>query len=240
MRHRRSILSVTLGALVVVLAAPAVPAYEAGPVTDGGTIQGTLVYHGPVPTRKIIPTKDREVCGAIRDVPQVRVGPDKGVEHGIVYLRKVARGKAWPEPATTPVIDNVKCEFVPPVQVIRVGDVEIVNSDPVLHNTRGFVGRLGIFNVALPTQGQRVTRPVRRPGLVRLDCDAHGWMEGWMLVADNPYHAVTGPDGTFTMTDVPPGTYTLVGWQAWTGEVEVPVTVKAKEVVPVTVELKKK
>lgn len=240
MRCRRSVLSLALSALAVAPAAPAAEAYEAVEVRDGGAIEGKLVYHGTVPTRKIIPTKDKEICGAIRDVPQVLVGPDKGVENGIVYLKKVEKGKAWEKAAKTPVIDNVKCEFQPPIQVVPAGDVEIVNSDPVLHNTRGFVGRLGVFNVALPIQGQRVTRTLKRTGLVRLDCDAHGWMEGWMLVAENPYHAVTAKDGSFTIKDVPSGSYTLVGWQAYTGEVEVPVTVKPKEVVSVTVELKRK
>jgi hypothetical protein len=64
-------------------------------------------------------------------------------------------------------------------------------------------------------------------------------MRGWVYVADNPYYALTAKDGAFTIKDVPPGSYTLVGWQEYTGPVEIPVTVKAKEVVPVTMELKK-
>ena len=72
-----------------------------------------------------------------------------------------------------------------------------------------------------------------------MECDAHGWMLGWVYVADNPYYAVTAKDGTFTIKDVPPGSYTLVTWQEYAGEVEIPVVVKAKEVMPVTVELKK-
>src|SRR2546430_13300017 len=76
-------------------------------------------------------------------------------------------------------------------------------------------------------------------GIVRVECDAHGWMLGWVYAADTPYYALTAKDGTFTIKDVPPGSYTLVAWQEYTGEAEIPVTVKAKEVVPVTVELKK-
>jgi hypothetical protein len=64
-------------------------------------------------------------------------------------------------------------------------------------------------------------------------------MLGWVYVADNPYYAVSAKDGTFTLTSVPPGSYTLVAWQEYTGAVEIPVTVKAKEVASVTVELKK-
>jgi hypothetical protein len=62
-------------------------------------------------------------------------------------------------------------------------------------------------------------------------------MLGWIYVADNPYAAVTAPDGTFTITNVPPGAYTLVVWQEYIGLTEIPVTVKAKEVVSVQIEL---
>ena len=98
---------------------------------------------------------------------------------------------------------------------------------------------LTAFNVALPNQNQRIKRQLKKSGLVRVECDAHGWMLGWVYVADNPYYAVTATDGTFTLANVPPGSYTLVTWQEYAGEAETPVSVKAKEVVPVTVELKK-
>jgi hypothetical protein len=64
-------------------------------------------------------------------------------------------------------------------------------------------------------------------------------MEGWIYVVDNPYYAVTGADGTFSIADVPPGNYTLVVWQEHTGAAEMPVTVKAKDTVQVPIELKK-
>lgn len=226
--------------LAAALVTPA-GAYEAITVTDGGTITGKVVLAGtPPPKRKVVPTKDREVCGSgVREVEQIVVGGDRAVQEAVVYLKAVEKGKAWRKPAKAPAIDNVKCDFRPHVQVVPAGDLEIVNSDPVLHNTHGFLGKVTVFNVALPNQGQRITRALKRTGLVRVECDAHGWMLGWIHVADNPYHAVTGKDGAFTLTDVPPGSYTLVAWQSWTGAVEVPVTVKAKEVTTVPVELKK-
>jgi hypothetical protein len=227
-------------AMAAGLAGPA-QGYEAVAVADGGTLKGKVVFtDSPPPKRKVILTKDREVCGSgVREVDQIRLGPDQGVQDAVVYLKDVGKGKAWGKPAATPAIDNVKCDFKPHVQVIAAGDFEIVNSDPVLHNTHGFYGRITAFNVALPNQGQRIKKPLRRGGLVRVECDAHGWMLGWVYVASNPYYAVTAKDGTFTINDIPPGSYTLVGWQEYAGEVEMPLTVKAKEVATVTVDLKK-
>jgi len=89
-------------------------------------------------------------------------------------------------------------------------------------------------------KGQRVEKPLTKPGMTRIECDTHGWMLAWVYAADNPYYAVTAKDGTFSIADVPPGSYTLVAWQESTGEMEVPVTVKAKEAVQLPIELKKK
>ena len=74
---------------------------------------------------------------------------------------------------------------------------------------------------------------------VRVDCDAHGWMEGWIYVVDNPYYAVTGADGKFSITDVPPGDYKLVAVQPFTGPIEMPVKVTAGQPSKLEIELKK-
>lgn len=225
-------------ALLAALALPAA-AYEVVTVSDGGTIRGKVVYNGSVPTRKIIPTKDRATCGGTRDEPEVVVGPDKGVQDAIVYLKDVQKGKAFQKPAKPPEIVNKDCVFVPRVQALPVGTIVIVNSDPVMHNTHGFHGKATVFNVALPMKGQRIEKPLKKPGIVRVECDAHGWMLAWILAAENPYYAVTKQDGTFTIGDVPPGEYKLVAWHEYTGELEVPVTVKAKETAQTNLELKK-
>jgi hypothetical protein len=226
---------------LVSAAAGSAVAYEAVTVSDGGTIKGKVTFAGAPPSKKkIIPTKDKEACGSgVREVDQITVGADKGVQDAIVYLKKVDKGKAWEKRAKPPAIDNVKCDFAPHVQAMPAGDLEIVNSDPVLHNTHGFLDKLTVFNVALPNQGQKIAKPLKRSGMVRVECDAHGWMLGWVFVADNPYYAVSAKDGSFTIGNVPPGSYTLVAWQEYTGALELPVTVKAREDASVTVELKK-
>jgi len=223
----------------LVLATAASHAYEASPVANGGVIQGKVVYQGRVPVKKIIPTKDREVCGGPRDEPEIMVGPGNGVQDAVVYLKAVAKGKAWGKPDKTPAIDNHNCRFEPPIQVIRTGNIDIHNSDPVLHNTHGFYGRRTAFNVALPEKGNKLTRELPRPGMVRVECDAHGWMLAHVFVAENPYYALTGKDGSFSISDVPPGDYTLVATQKFTGDSETAVTVKPGETVKLSVELKK-
>lgn len=228
----------------LVLLAGAFPAagwsYEETQVVSGGAIKGKVTYAGSVPMRKVIPTKDQEICGGVRDVPQIILGPENSVAEAIVYLKDVQKGKRWDKPKKKPTITNRKCNFEPHVQVMKAGtNLTIHNSDPVLHNTHGFLIKATVFNVAMPKQDMSVERPIRKPGIIRVECDAHGWMLGWVYAAENPYYAMTGKDGTFSITDVPPGNYTLVVWQEHTGAVEMPVVVKAKETTSVPVALKK-
>jgi hypothetical protein len=215
-------------------------AYEEGPVSGGGTIKGKVTYQGEIPMRKIIPTKDMEICGGIREDPQIIIGSGKGVQDAIAYLKEIPKGKKWSKPAKTPTLTNHNCRFEPHVQVIPLGmNVAIHNSDPVLHNTHGFLIKSTVFNVAMPKQGMSIEKPLKKPGIIRVECDSHGWMLGWIYVADNPYYAVTGKDGTFSLGDVPPGNYTLVIWQEYMGSKEMPVTVKANETAAVQFELTK-
>ena len=224
-----------------------VSAYKETSVSNGGIISGKVVFNGRVPKRTIIPTRDKSVCGGMRKEPKILVGPDKGVAEGVVYLKKVKKGKPWPkESLEVPVLNQEKCRFSPRVQVMRKGKIAIVNSDPVLHNTHGYLcKKMGkqckrtVFNLALPNQGQRIEKTMKRPGTVKVDCDAHGWMLGWMQVVDNPYYAITGADGNFSIPQVPPGKYTLVAFQGYTGGIEIPIVVKANQELKITAELKK-
>jgi len=215
-------------------------AYEAGAVSGGGSITGKVIYNGDVQTKKIIPTKDVETCGQPREEPLIEVAADKAVQNVAVYLVDVSKGKAWPAESKPPELDNLKCRFVPEVSIIRAGPLTVVNSDPVLHNTHGYYGKRTAFNMALPNKDQRIPTSLDRAGTVRVDCDAHGWMEGWIYVVDNPYYALTGADGKFNITDVPPGTYKLVAIQSFTGPVEQTVKVESGKPTNLTIELKKK
>lgn len=218
----------------------AAQAYDVGDVTGGGSIEGKIVFNGAVTTRKIIPTKDNEICGAPREEPVIKVGPDKGVEEAVVYLVGVPKGKAWPAPGKKPTLDNHNCRFEPEVQVIQAGPLDVVNKDPVLHNTHGYYGKRTAFNMALPNKDQTIPTELTRAGAVRVDCDAHGWMEGWIYVVDNPYYALTGADGTFKITDVPPGEYDLVAVQSSMPPIQQKVTVEAGKPAQLSIELKKK
>ncbi len=234
-----SAFAITAAAITAALTGTPAFAYDVAAVSGGGSIEGQVIYKGPVQTRKIIPNKDVDVCGGIRDEALIEVGPNQEVQNAAVYLVGVAKGKAWPPASKPPELDNIKCEFVPHVQVIPAGKLDVVNKDPVLHNSHGYYGKRTAFNMAQPNEGQVIPADLSRAGIVRVDCDVHGWMEGWVYVVDNPYYAITGADGKFSITDVPPGTYKLVAVQSVTGPNEQTVTVTAGKPTNLTIELKK-
>ena len=214
--------------------------YQEVAVSDGGAIQGKVVYNGSIKKKTVLPTKDKRVCGKVRKEPLILVGDGGAVKDSVVFLKGVESGKAWPEMLTkVPVLDQKGCRFEPHVQVARQGSLDIINSDPVLHNTHGYYGKRTAFNVALPEKDQKVTKVLKSPGTVKVDCDAHGWMLGWVQVVDNPYFFQTGDDGTFSIADVPPGDYTLVAWQEWIGQIEIPVSVAAGETTELDIDLTK-
>jgi plastocyanin len=205
---------VMVAILVVALAAPAAQAaYEAVEVTDGGSLTGVVRFAGIPPLlAPLAVNKNRELCGEQKPSEALVVGPEGGVRGSVILIEGVTRGK---KATGEVVLDNHKCLFVSHVSAVALGDrVRVRNSDTILHNTHGFMGKPTLFNLALPNKDQviDITRRLRKPGVVRILCDAHPHMSAWMVVHDSPYVAVTDERGAFKIDDIPPGTYRVTMW----------------------------
>lgn len=208
-------MTAALVAAAALLAAAPARAYEVTRVQDGGTLTGTVRFAGPPPKLDPIPVnKNRDVCGDHKPSEALVLAADGRVKGSVILIEGVARGK----PGTGDVIlDNHQCLFVAHVTAVAPGDrVRVKNSDPVLHNTHGFLGRPTVFNLALPTKDQLidVTKRLQKPGVIRVLCDAHPHMSAWMIVHDSPYVAVTDDKGHYRITDIPPGAYKVTMWHA--------------------------
>lgn len=215
MRRFRALAAMTL---LVALGSDLALGYEAAEVKDGGTLTGTVKFLGEPPKQAPIPVKkNRDLCGETVPSEAMVLGPDKGVKHAVVWIEGITKGKK-PDP-TEVVLDNVKCLFAPHAGAVAIGGKAAVkNSDPILHNTHGFLERVTVFNLALPNQGQviDITRRLKKPGVVEILCDAHTHMRGWLVVRSDPYFAVTDASGAFKITDIPPGKHAVVVWhESW-------------------------
>ncbi len=207
---------------------------EVEEVRDGGVVHGFVRFAGEPPPAKTIPiTKDQEVCGGgNRVVEEVKVS-DGALQNVVVYLEEVEAGKGWSIPDDGVVLDQLGCRFIPEVVVIPKGEpLVILNSDPVLHNIHAREimrrGHRTIFNLGQPDQDSRLTQRVRlrRSNYAELECDAHEFMQAWMLVVDNPYYAKVDQAGAFSVAEIPPGTYIVKAWHPTLGTQEQEVTIE--------------
>jgi len=215
--------------------------YEAITVSDGGTIVGEVKYAGDPPApEKIDVTKDANICGADPKVsPTLVVGANKGIKDVVASLPSIQKGKALGKPEKPPVLDQKSCEYHPYAQIIPVNTtVEITNSDDVLHNIKTRGGSKTSFNIAQPKFKRKLTVEFKNPEIVQVECNVHGWMNAIIVVEDNPYDALTDANGSFKITDVPPGKYTVKVWHSKLGEQTKEVTVGPKEEVKVAFEMK--
>ncbi len=222
-------------AMLTINAAQAARKYEEIQVTDGGTISGkVLLGNAKVESETFPITKDHVSCGTgTRTVEWVRTNGDALLDV-VVYLENMDAGKPFPDESKSIIVDQVNCHFKPYLQVMANGaDVTAVNSDANWHSVHiyGMVKdkRRTLYNYSQPQSIVGITKQIklRRGNALKFECDAHDYMHAWVFVTRNPYYAVVDKNGTFTITDVPPGTYAVKSWHGRLGEQELTVEIEA-------------
>lgn len=234
---RRITRAFSIAAAIGILAGAAAdrPPAANGGLPPGGSIAGTVTVKSARTAPALRVTKDTEYCG--RELPSeaLLVNPEGGLANAVVYLQGTPAASAPGAGAgATLTLRNDKCAFVPHVQAaVAGGSLTLTNEDPLMHNVHLFLRTDGqrrtLMNLALPAGVPRLdaSRAVRRPGVIEVRCDAHAWMSAWILVFEHPYFAVTDARGSFTIPNVPPGTYTLKVWHETLGELSSEVTAKS-------------
>jgi len=208
-------------------------------------IKGTVTVEGQVPENVPIKMNADPVCAREVTTPQMMetyvVGPGgKTLGNVFVYV-KDGLGDLKFDPPTTPVtVDQKGCRYHPHVFGIQVGQpLEIVNSDPTLHNIHAVAKNNREFNNGQPLQNMKTTHTFTTPEvMVPFKCDVHGWMNAYVGVLPHPFFAVTDPGGTFSLKSLPPGTYTIEAWHEKLGTQTQTVTVGAKESKDITFNFK--
>ena len=197
-----------------------------GGVQATGSITGIVTMDNPPTSSTLEVNADQAVCGETLPDEEIIADAAGHVANAVVRVA----GVPWPANVTPPTINNAGCQFVPHVQIAPTrSQLEITSEDDTLHSTHSYDDRSRTgFNIAMPFAGLTVTRPLRRPGVVRVECDSHAWMRGWIVVS-NDLGAVSGVDGSFTIEGVPPGTHELSIWHERLGGQAQIVTVIAGE-----------
>ena len=131
-----------------------------------------------------------------------------------------------------------ECVYTPRVALSPAGqELTIANSDGILHNIHTYSTKNPSFNKAQPKFKKELKETFVHFEIIKVSCDVHGWINGWVVVYDHLYYASTDAQGVFTITDVPPGDYEVQFWYETLGEATQKVTARANEEAKVSVEM---
>jgi hypothetical protein len=219
-------------------AATAAPAGggAAAPVSaDAATITGSVKLQTAPPKMPPLQMAADPYClaqhkGAPALDEEVVAGPAGELANVFVYVKNVSGNFAPPSSPAT--IDQKGCQYHPHVIALQVGQpLQIKNSDATLHNIHALPTVNPQFNEGQPVQGMVSTKKFDKPEVTpfKVKCDVHGWMKAYMAVMSHPFYSVSQSNGTFTISNLPPGNYTIVAWHEKYGQQEQQVSVGAKE-----------
>ena len=205
--------------------------------STAGDLKGTVTLTGAAPKNEPIRMNADPICvkQTQSQGPQSQetfvVSGDGKLANVFVYVKDGLGNYVYDPPSGGAKLDQHGCRYTPHVFGVRVGQtIEIINSDPTLHNIHAMPKANPEFNNGQPIQGMKMNHTFKaKEVMVPFKCDVHGWMNAYVGVLDHPYFAVSKEDGSFEIKGLPPGTYTIEAWHEKLGATTQSVTIAAKE-----------
>jgi hypothetical protein len=195
-------------------AAPAAQAPAASAAATGtASVAGKISFEGTAPAAEKVKLSADAKCAAMHkdglERQPIKV-KDGGLADVLVYVKSGASG-TYPAPAEDVLLDQHGCDYTPHMVAMVAGQkLKIRNSDDTLHNIHPRPQVNQEFNVGQPRQGMESEKTFDKAEmLIPVGCDVHPWMRAYISVLSNPFFAVTGEDGSFTIKGLPAGTYDI-------------------------------
>jgi len=241
MLNRESELPVVLLGLALVLAgcgggaeppAPSDGDQEAPEVaaTGGGTISGMINFSGTAPENEPILMDAEPICaeqypdGAFQE--SVVENANATLQNVFVYVKEGLPDQEWPVPSEGVLLDQSGCRYHPHVLGIQAGQTLIIrNSDGILHNIHPMPVNNRPFNLGQPVEMDSEKSFNTPEVMIPVECDVHDWMLGYIGVLSHPFFAVSGSDGSFSISGLPAGDYVVEAWHELYGTQTISVSV---------------
>ena len=231
----RKVIAAVSGVALIAAGVAVLGGTRAATAQGGGSIEAEVKFGGAPVVDKLKVNKDVEKCGTEAIIEKVAVGSNKGLAYAVV---SVAGAKGAPT-AKKAAIDQHGCKFVPRVLAMTPGEIEIKNSDDILHNIHTYSTANPSINKAQPKFKKVMTEKFEKPEIIKVTCDVHSWMLGWIAVMPHPFFGVTDANGATKIDNVPPGKHTVEVWHETLGKQTKDVEVKAGQTAKVSFEMKK-
>ena len=191
---------------------------------EGGTISGKVSFNGEPPKMPPISFDADPVCSQMHQgqkatKEEVVVNGNGTLKNVLVYVKsssKALEGKTFQVPTEAVLLDQTGCSYKPHIFGVMAGQpIKIRSSDDTSHNIKCAPKKNTGFNISQAKKGMEEERKFDKEECappIRLECNVHPWMGGFVGVFSHPFFAVTGEDGTFTIKGVPPGEVEIVAW----------------------------
>jgi plastocyanin len=218
-----------------------VKAAGAGPVATNGvaTVRGLVKFEGSVPKGRPISMAADPSCAHQHSSPvleqEVMTDAKGDLQNAIVFVSAGLGDRTFEAPAEPAVVHQKGCLYQPHVLAVRANQpLRVVNDDPTSHNIHPTPANNREWNKAEPPGASLDERFAREEIAIPVKCNVHPWMHGYIAVFKHPYFAVTGKDGSFDLSSLPPGTYTIEAWHEKLGISTQTITIGTNETKEIT------
>jgi len=171
-------------------------------------------FEGKVPAAKAISMASDPVCAKQHPSPimtqEVMADAKGDLQNVIVFVSNGLGDQTFEAPSQAAVVEQKGCMYEPHVLAVRANQrLEVVNDDQTLHNIHPVPANNREWNKAEPPGSKMEEEFAREEIAIPVKCNVHPWMRGYIAVFKHPFYAVTGKDGGFDLSNLPPGTYTI-------------------------------
>jgi hypothetical protein len=202
--------------------------------SGGAALKGNVRVEGNVPKPKPISMAADPSCARQHSSPavtqEVIAGAKGELQNVIVFVADGVGDRSFDPPTGPAVIDQKGCMYQPHVLAMRANQpLDVVNNDPTSHNIHPMPANNREWNKAEPPGTKLEEAFPREEIAIPVKCNIHPWMHSYVAVFKHPYFAVTSQDGTFDLSNLPPGTYTIKAWHEKFGTSSQTITIGANE-----------